>query len=140
MARIEQKLMPSGGNALLRSIVEAAGGTYTPDPEDAWFTVADFAAMLEGVNTQCRAEEAERRRAEAEAEAARQPVVVPLRRPRSQEPGPQKSLPEPQDARTAPDGAEYRSIRIYSEEETVSMEGSDWTVRVGELLPRPEAG
>jgi Uma2 family endonuclease len=38
-----------------------------------------------------------------------------------------------------PDGAEYRSIRIYSEEETVSMEGSDRTVRVGELLPRPEA-
>jgi Uma2 family endonuclease len=38
-----------------------------------------------------------------------------------------------------PDGAEYRSIRIYSEEETVSMEGSDRTVKVGELLPRPEA-
>ena len=38
-----------------------------------------------------------------------------------------------------PDGAEYRSIRIYSEEEIVSMGGSDRTVRVGELLPRPEA-
>lgn len=38
-----------------------------------------------------------------------------------------------------PDGAEYRSIRIYSAEETVSMEGSDRSVRVGELLPRSEA-
>jgi Uma2 family endonuclease len=38
-----------------------------------------------------------------------------------------------------PDGTEYRSIRIYSEEEIVSMESSDRTVKVGELLPRPEA-
>jgi Uma2 family endonuclease len=38
-----------------------------------------------------------------------------------------------------PDGVEYRSIRIYSEEETVSIEGLDRTVKVGELLPRPEA-
>jgi Uma2 family endonuclease len=38
-----------------------------------------------------------------------------------------------------PDGVEYRSIRIHSEEETVSMEGLDRTVKVGELLPRPEA-